>query len=310
MRLLQKLIWGLALSSVSLFSPLGHSTEQQNSDVDSTDWVSDGQFTNGVEGPVVDVFGNLYAVNFQQQGTIGKVSAKGVAEVFVQLPNDSIGNGLRFNSDGDLLVADYVNHNVLKVNMEDGSITVFAHQPKMNQPNDIAISDTGTVYASDPNWAQNNGQLWMIASDGNSELIEANMGTTNGVEVSPDNQFLYVNESVQRNVWRYSLGPDGKPSNKTLFHRFSEHGMDGMRTDQVGNLYIARYGAGEIAMLSPNGELLKRYKLKGQHPTNVAFGGCDGKTLYVTMQKRGAVEKLNVSHAGRTFSQTKNPDCQ
>lgn len=274
---------------------------QDGTQSDSTDYITDSVFTTGVEGPVVDANGVLYAVNFAEQGTIGRITAKDEASLLVKLPDNSIGNGLRFNSKGQLLVADYVNHNVLAVDMQSGDVSVFAHEPAMNQPNDIAISASDTVYASDPNWSKSTGQLWMITADGKVQLVEAEMGTTNGVEVSPDEQFLYVNESVQRKVWRYELDGKGKPVNKTLFYQFSDHGLDGMRTDTQGNLYIARYGAGTIAVLSPKGELVREYRLKGQHPTNVAFGGSDGKTLYVTMQQRGAVETLQVEHPGRAF---------
>lgn len=274
---------------------------QESTQPDSTDYITDGVFTKGVEGPVVDAKGVLYAVNFAEQGTIGRITDKDEASLLVKLPGDSIGNGLRFNSRGQLLVADYVNHNVLAVDMQSGEVSVFAHEPAMNQPNDIAISASDTVYASDPNWSQSTGQLWMITADGKVQLVEADMGTTNGVEVSPDEQFLYVNESVQRNVWRYELDATGKPVNKSLFYQFSDHGMDGMRTDTQGNLYIARYGAGTVAVLSPKGELVREYRLKGQRPTNVAFGGSDGKTLYVTMQQRGAIETLQVEHPGRAY---------
>ena len=269
---------------------------------DSVDWVADGVFTAGIEGPVVDHNGNLYAVNYQRQGTIGIVKRDASSNLLIELPNDSIGNGLRFNSLGHLLIADYVNHNILKLNMETMSLEVFAHQPAMNQPNDLAISGKDIIYASDPNWQNSTGQLWMVDVRGKSYLIESQMGTTNGVEVSVDEHFLYVNESVQRNVWRYELDKRGKPGNKVLFHHFADHGLDGMRSDAKGNLYIARYGAGVIAVLNPNGELVREYQLKGQHPTNVAFGGCDGQTLYVTMQKRGAIEKLRVDHPGRSFN--------
>ncbi|MOA10155.1 Gluconolactonase precursor [compost metagenome] len=125
------------------------------------------------------------------------------------------------------------------------------------------------------------------------------MGTTNGVEVSPDGKKLYVNESIQRNVWVYDLDKNGNVSNKKLFYKFDDGGMDGMRCDKEGNLYIARYGKGEVAVLSPAGALKKTIKLKGKNPTNVTFGGPDRKTVYVTLQERGAVEYFQNDIAGR-----------
>ncbi|HEY8939261.1 MAG TPA: SMP-30/gluconolactonase/LRE family protein, partial [Cellvibrio sp.] len=66
-------------------------------------------------------------------------------------------------------------------------------------------------------------------------------------------------------------------------------------------LYIARYAAGEVAVVSPQGTLLQRIKLKGQKPTNVAFGGDDGKTVYVTLQDRGAIETFRSELPGREW---------
>ena len=71
-----------------------------------------------------------------------------------------------------------------------------------------------------------------------------------------------------------------------------------MRVDIKGNLYLARYGKGVIAKVSPQGMLLSELKLKGQYPTNVAFGGKDGKQLFVTMQKRGAIEAFFTEQSG------------
>ena len=275
----------------------------------STDWVTDGVFTQGVEGPAVDKQGRLYAVNFAEQGTIGVLSEANSAKLLVKLPDNSVGNGIRFDRQGNMYIADYVNHNVLKINAErltsrslsTADVKVFAHSPLMNQPNDIAIATNGTLYASDPNWANNTGQLWRIDTNGDVVLLEKNMGTTNGVEVSPDNKTLYVNESVQRTVWQYDLSVQGDISNKRALIQFSDFGLDGMRTDQAGNVYIARYGKGVVAVVSPQGELLREVPLKGQFPTNVAFGGKDGKTIFVTMQKRGAIESFRNEISGRSF---------
>ena len=268
----------------------------------TTDWMPDNSFTQGVEGPAIDKHGNLYAVNFAKQGTIGKVSSQGNGEIFLTLTNDSVGNGIRFDAQGNMYIADYVNHNILIYNQEKKSVDVYAHNSEMNQPNDVAIMDNGVLFASDPNWAEETGKLWRINTDGSTTLIEDNMGTTNGIEVNPDNTVLYVNESLQRNVWKYQLDATGTPSNKTLFYQFEDHGLDGMRTDKEGNLYIARYGAGEIAVLSPKGKLLRTIALTGKHPTNIAFGGEDGKRVFVTMQKRGAIETFVNNTPGRYYN--------
>lgn len=266
------------------------------------DHVGDGVFSQGIEGPAVGPDGHLYLVSFGRDGTIGRVRAQadgsGKAELFVELPTGSTGNGIRFASDGRMYVADYSGHNVLRIDAE-GHVEVFAHDPRMYQPNDIALAPDGRLYASDPDWKNGGGQLWRIDRDGGTHLLETGMGTTNGVEVSPDGKHLYVNESVQRNLWVYDLDGDGKISNKRLLMNFPDHGLDGMRTDVDGNLYIARYGAGTVAVVSPEGRLLREVRLKGEKPTNVAFGGEDGRTVYVTLQDRGAVEAFRSARPGR-----------
>ena len=269
------------------------------------DYVADGTFTSGIEGPAVGPDGHLYVVNYAREGTIGRVQANadgsGSAELFVELPEGSTGNGLRFDKGGTLYVADYRGHNILGINLEDGGIRTFAHEPRMHQPNDIAIAPNDVLYASDPNWQDNSGQLWRIDIDGSTHLLETSMGTTNGVEVSPDGKRLYVNESIQRKVWAYDLLADGGISNKRLLIDFPDHGLDGMRSDAQGNLYITRHGAGTVAVVSPQGQLIREIKLKGSKPSNVAFGGPDGRTVYVTLQDRGAIETFRVDHPGREY---------
>jgi len=258
-------------------------------------------FTSGAEGPAVDKDGNVYAVNFEREGTIGRITPDGKGSVFIELPNGSIGNGIRFNSSGDMLIADYTNHNVLKVSMATKELKVHAHEPTMNQPNDIAIDSRDRIYASDPNWAAGTGNIWRIDPDGKVTLLEKDMGTTNGIEVSPDEKTLYVNESVQRKVWAYDLSDSGSVSNKRLLIEFSDFGMDGMRCDQEGNLYITRHGKGTIAVVSPTGALLKEIVLAGKKPSNIAFGGVDGRRIYVTLQDTKNMETALVEFPGREW---------
>lgn len=264
------------------------------------DLVPEGTLT-AAEGPAVDADGTLYCVNIGSVGTIARITPEGVASLFVELPAGSTGNGIRFDLAGTMYVADYAGHNVLLVEMRSGAVSVLAHEPVMNQPNDLAIGADDRLYASDPDWGGNSGQLWRIDPDGAVTLLEAGMGTTNGVEVGPDEATLYVNESNQRNLWAYDLSPAGEVSNKRLLIHFDDFGMDGMRCDVAGNLYIARYGKGTVAVVSPGGVLLREIELAARNPTNIAFGGPDGRTAYVTTADRGNVETFRVEMPGRSW---------
>ena len=259
-------------------------------------------FTAGIEGPACDRAGNIFAVNFAQQQTIGRTTPAGQSEVFVTLPNDSVGNGIRFDRAGRMYVADYVGHNVLRIDPGTRAVEVLAHEPNMNQPNDLAIAPNGTLYASDPNWGAKTGQLWRIDPDGTTTRLATDMGTTNGVEVSPDGKRLYVNESVQRNLWVFDIQPDGGVANKRLLRQFSDHGFDGMRCDADGNLYITRYGKGTVAVLSPEGEVLREINVLGARPSNLCFGGPDGRTVYVTEVEHRRLVQFRVETPGAAWT--------
>jgi sugar lactone lactonase YvrE len=273
--------------------------------IQSTDLLPEWTFTKGIEGPAVDAEGNLYAVNFEEEGTVGIVYENGEADVFIELPGESVGNGIRIDQKGDMYIADYVGHNVFRVKKGTKEPMVWAHNPEMSQPNDLAIAPNGTIYLSDPNWAEETGRIWMVDAFQEIILLEANMGTVNGIEVSPDGTKLYVNESVQRHVWQYDINPDGSLSNKSKFLTFDDFGMDGMRCDLAGNLYITRYGKGTVVVVSPDKKIIKEIQLKGKKPSNLTFGGQNGKTCFVTMADRGCFEKFVALNPGAVWKNKK-----
>ena len=266
---------------------------------ETTDLLPEHTFTSGIEGPATDEAGNLYAVNYEKEGTIGIVHPDGTHACFVVLPEGSTGNSICFNKEGNMLVADYTGHNILKVDMKTKAISIYAHEPKMNQPNDMALAPNGNLYASDPDWKNKKGQLWLVNPNGKVSLLEGNMGTTNGIEVSPDGKKLYVNESAQLKVWAYDIQSNGTLKNKRLIHTFEGYGMDGMCCDIQGNIYLCRYDKGTVVLLSPKGKLLREIWLKGKQPSNITFGGPENKTCYITLQDRGCFETFRSEYPGR-----------
>lgn len=290
----------LALSLVATLCLAGshHCRAAQEQLFEAKPLTKAGQFTPGIEGPACDRAGNIYAVNFSRQQTIGKVTPDGAGAVYLELPGQSVGNGICFDRQGSMYVADYAGHNVLRVDPRTRAITVFAHGDQFNQPNDLAITRDGTLYASDPNWKDSTGQLWRIDRDGKVTRVAEKMGTTNGIEVSPDGRTLYVNESIQRNVWAFTMAKDGALTDKRLLKQFESHGFDGMRCDVDGNLYITRHGKGTVAKLSPRGEVLREIDVLGSKPSNLCFGGPDGRTIYVTEVEHTRLVQFRVDRPG------------
>ena len=131
------------------------------------------------------------------------------------------------------------------------------------------------------------------------------MGTTNGIEVSPDGRTLYVNESVQRNVWAFRIERDGTLSGKRLLLKFPDYGMDGMRCDIDGNLYITRHGKGTVAVVSPEGQVRREIDVLGKNPTNLCFGGPDGRTCYVTEVDHGRLVQFRTDRPGLEWQRTR-----
>ena len=264
----------------------------------ATPFTAEGDFTTGIEGPNCDQAGNIFAVNFARQQTIGRITPDGKGSIFVELPGTSTGNGIVFDHAGTMFVADYVGHNVLRIDPKTRTVKVLAHEDRMNQPNDLAICPDGTLFASDPNWKNGTGQVWKIAPDGSCALEAKDMGTSNGIEVSPDARTLYVNESVQRNVWAFTITPDHHLSGKRLLKKFDDFGFDGMRCDVDGNLYISRHGKGTVIKLSADGKILKEIDVLGAKPSNLCFGGADGRTIYVTEVEHRRLVQFRVDRPG------------
>src|SRR5205807_8326624 len=106
----------------------------------------------------------------------------------------------------------------------------------------------------------------------------------NGIVISSDEKYLYVNDSGPKKVWRFEIQPDGKAANGRRWVDMSSNPAkgipDGMRVDKKGHVYDA--GPGGVWILSPDGKHLGTLLLPApDRATNLAFGDVDGKTLYL-----------------------------
>jgi sugar lactone lactonase YvrE len=294
------LLCGFAVGGVIASSAIAQQAEFKSRQVTPS-----GEYTFGIEGPAVDDIGNLYVVNFGKPGTIGKLPAgASQSELFAVLPEGSIGNAIRFDREGRMFVADYKKHNIFLISADGKDVTTYFHSDDFNQPNDMTIATDGTIYASDPHWKRHDGQVWRIgkSADGSvaGERMTADrpMSTTNGIDLSPDGKTLYVGESDRREIWSYRIEGTHLLSPR-LVKRFDDFDIDGLRTDTDGNLFVARIRKGTIAVLSPQGKLKWEIVLNAKEPTNLAFGGNDGRTVFVTQRQGGFVESFRTDHPGR-----------
>src|SRR5271166_5844660 len=106
-----------------------------------------GLFTGRIEGPSVDVAGNLYVCNFGADGTVGRLRPGSAApESFVRLRQGSIPNGSRFGKDGRMFLADWKGHMVFVVDAGARAATLYFGSKEFHQPNDLAIATDGTLF--------------------------------------------------------------------------------------------------------------------------------------------------------------------
>jgi sugar lactone lactonase YvrE len=255
-------------------------------------------FSANAEGPEFTRTGRLFVVNCERDGTVCEVHPDGRVEVFVTLPAGSTANAIREDSRGGLLLADFEGHNVLRLDVGSRRVSVWVHDARFSQPNDLATSRRDVVYASDPDWARGTGRVWRIAADGKAvgggaspaaaprvSLLAGDLGTANGIALSPDERTLYVAESVQRRILAFALDADGQAAGAPrVLATFPDHGLDGIKCDASGRLFVTRHGKGTVAILDRAGRVEREVQMPGRSVSNVVFGGPDGRRVFVTLQ--------------------------
>ncbi|MEK7358414.1 MAG: SMP-30/gluconolactonase/LRE family protein, partial [Bdellovibrionota bacterium] len=168
------------------------------------------QFTPGIEGPAVDGEGRLYVVNYLKQGTIGVVDPNGKASEFLKLPRGSIANSIQISRAGEMFVADYKGHQIFKIDLRSKKLSAYVANVGMSQPNDLVLASTGVLYASDPDWEKGTGRIWRIAPGGEAKVIlQGEVGTVNGLDLSPDEKTLYVGDSKSKKIWAFEIKGEG-----------------------------------------------------------------------------------------------------
>ena len=256
------------------------------------------------EGPVW-VKDALYFSDFAfSQGfpsRIRKLAADGSVSTVTE---DGGSNGLAVDANGDLVVASHKDKALLRQSLKDGKRTPIAQRYNgqvFNSPNDIAIAADGTIYFTDPDYqraAAPGGQpvtgIYRVGADGKVTLVDGTRHNPNGIALSLKEDVLYVNAS-DNEVRSYPI-VNGMPQQGRPFARID--GGDGMTLDCHGNLYVTEHGAKRVRVFSPEGKELATIRVDA-NVTNVAFGGADGRTLYIT--GAGAVWQIRLDVTGRPY---------
>ncbi|KAJ2827230.1 hypothetical protein IWW50_001995 [Coemansia erecta] len=289
-----------------------------------------------IEGAAVDHHGAFYAVHYNSSKAAVGQAFPAQSQLFADRARpDSWFNAVRFNTDQhgvrEAFLGDVANHRVVCVRDVGGRGTyahseTFCHSADMLQPNDLAIAHTtGRLFLSGMRFAADStvgdGDLWTCDAHGVATKL-GSFHRTNGIEVSPDERTLYLSEAVDRGgqvvsnvIHAFDLDArTGAIGNRRVFADFGQldgsasHDVDGIRADVRGYLYVARWGAGKVAVLSPDGRLEAYVQLGTiREVTNLELAGAAGNELFIVGActddpAKGCVERWAAPARGRAFS--------
>lgn len=237
------------------------------------------------EGPAADADGNVYFSDLRGNKTYKWTVGEGLST----FQEDSRGaNGLFFDTDGNLLACESGARRITRISM-DGSMDVLADSydgKRLNSPNDIWPDPRGGIYFTDPRFfdqtgvEQDGNHVYYIPPDGGPVMrVIDDFEAPNGVLGTADGRRLYVADhgpNVGRDLtYVFDIQPDGSLANQRLF---ASIGSDGMTLDEHGNVYLTEQG---VKVFDPDGEQIATIPVP-ELPSNVAFGGPDRSTLFIT----------------------------
>ena len=208
---------------------------------------------------------------------------------------DSGSNGLALSPDGaSIVAATHDQRSVSRYQLAGSARSPVAttyQGAAFNSPNDVTIRSDGVVYFTDPNFQRGNradamqGRTSVFRVAGSTvSLVDDGLRQPNGIALSPDGSTLYVGAYGENTIYRYPVRPDGSTGTRTRFA--SVAGPDGATIDCAGNVYWASGGDGRVHVFSPAGAELGTIS-SGTGTTNVAFGGPDRQTLFITSGRSG-----------------------
>jgi len=248
-----------------------------------------------LEGPVSDRSGDLHFTDINNN-RIWRLTAGGEFEIAVEPANYP--NGLTLDLDGSLLICEQGAQRITRMDAEGGmSVVADSYNgAPFNSPNDLWVHPDGSIYFTDPRYRIPEGPLtqpgeyvYRIAPDRQSvAAVVTDIPKPNGIVGTEDGRTLYLASTENAKIYRFDIAADGSLGNRI---EFADQGSDGMTLDERGNVYLTWIGG--VSIRNPEGGEIEFIETP-QMPANVAFGGGDGRTLYITARTSLYSLRMNV----------------
>ena len=266
------------------------------------------------EGPIAMADGSLLLTE-AAANRVNRIDRDGNVTAFLENTNGT--NALAFDAKGRLISVDRTPGKMqIAVIYPRGSETVLANSYEgrpFGGPNDLVVDRRGGVYFTEPRPGGGRGaapppepplpsSVYYVPAGRNAAVKVADGFRPNGIQLSPDEKTLYVNDTGGEYLLAFDVRPDGTVGSQRQFAKYEgvrktetgfASGADGLAVDSEGRVYIA-VPVG-VQVVSPKGMTLGVIPLPGS-PQNLAFAGPDKKTLYVV--GRGNVYKIQMQAQG------------
>ena len=264
-----------------------------------------GEVDSFLEGPSFDRAGNLYFVDIPF-GRVFRITPRGEWELVTQY--DGWPNGLKFHKDGRIFIADY-RRGLMVLAPGSGKVDVLletAYSEGFKGLNDLHFASNGDLYFTDQGQTgitDPSGRVFRLRAGGALDRLATNVPSPNGITLNTKNTQVYVAVTRSQQIWRLPLMADGQPSKTGVAIQLSggHAGPDGIEMDAEDGLIVCHLGVGiwrfDANCLPTHLVYAEGHRLM----TNVAFGGADGKTLYITDSMNGEILTAKMPVAGKAM---------
>jgi gluconolactonase len=239
-----------------------------------------------LEGPCFDAAGTFYCTDIPS-GRIFRAPPGGGLELFAEY--DGWPNGLKVHPDGRILIADH-KHGIMALDPQSRTVAPYlvrANLERFKAVNDLTLAANGDLYFTDQGLTGHHdptGRVFRVRADGTVSCLIDTVPSPNGLVLNADGSALYVAVTRANAVWRLPFLSDGSIAKAGTFIQLSGGaGPDGLALNQDGGLAVAHVGLGTIWIFDAVGRPTQQIRsCRGLTTTNIAYGGDDGRSLFIT----------------------------